>query len=54
MDLDVFVTPRSLKDSTVPKVGDDIEGTLWLQGYLGYLVGWGVAAKNFKDAVLKR
>jgi hypothetical protein len=54
IDLDIFVHPRVLKDGKVPKVGDDIEGTLWLQGYVWCLNDHRNAAKKFKEAVLKR
>ena len=34
-DLDIYVTERALK-GRVPKVGDDISGNLWLQGYMSF------------------
>lgn len=33
IDLDIYVTPHCLKGEP-PKPGDDLRGTLWLQGYL--------------------
>lgn len=33
-DLDIYVTEKSLKDIRVPEVGSEIEGVLWLQGYM--------------------
>jgi hypothetical protein len=33
-ELDVFITRRAWSGSEAPRVGDDIEGTLWLQGRL--------------------
>ena len=33
-DLDVFVTERAWNDGVPPRVGQDIEGSLWLQGRL--------------------
>lgn len=35
-DLDIIVTRKIWHDGNLPKVGDDIEGRLWLQGYLWY------------------
>ncbi|HEY9112555.1 MAG TPA: hypothetical protein VIM92_12385, partial [Rhodanobacteraceae bacterium] len=34
LDLRVLVTPRVWKESRPPRVGEDVHGTLWLQGYL--------------------
>lgn len=33
-DLDVFVTERAWAGAEPPRVGQDIEGSLWLQGHL--------------------
>ena len=35
-DLDIIITSKVWKDKSPPQIGDDIEGTLWLQGYLWY------------------
>lgn len=34
LDLDIFITERAWNDSEPPRVGHDIEGSLWLQGRL--------------------
>ena len=34
VDLDVIVTHKVWEDREPPKVGEDIEGILWLQGFL--------------------
>lgn len=34
LDLDIVVTARAWDGETLPEVGQDIEGRLWLQGYL--------------------
>lgn len=36
IDLDIYVPEKSLRGGKVPEAGDDISGTLWLQGYLWY------------------
>jgi len=36
IDLDIYVPEKSLRGGKIPKAGDDISGTLWLQGYLWY------------------
>ena len=36
LDLDIFITQRAWNDSEPPRVGLDIEGSLWLQGKLWY------------------
>ena len=36
IDLDIYVTEKTLAGQKVPVAGDDIAGTLWLQGYLWY------------------
>jgi len=33
-DLDIVVTARAWDGETPPEMGQDIEGSLWLQGYL--------------------
>lgn len=33
-NLDIFVTTKVMGEGQAPKPGDDIEGALWLQGYL--------------------
>lgn len=33
-DLDILITCRAWKDAAPPEIGQDIEGTLWLQGHL--------------------
>ena len=38
LDLDIFITERAWDDSEPPRVGQDIEGGLWLQGRLWYPV----------------
>ncbi|TLD41122.1 MAG: hypothetical protein JETT_2643 [Candidatus Jettenia ecosi] len=35
-DLDIIVTEKVWGNKPPPQIGDDIEGTLWLQGYLWY------------------
>lgn len=35
-DLDIIITRKAWRSSDPPQIGDDIEGTLWLQGYLWY------------------
>lgn len=35
-DLDIIVTKKVWGNKSPPQIGDDIEGTLWLQGYLWY------------------
>jgi len=35
-DLDIVITRRAWGSDAQPQVGQDIEGTLWLQGYLWY------------------
>ena len=39
-DLDIFITQRIWSGSMPPKTGQDIEGSLWLQGHLWYAHGW--------------
>lgn len=34
VDIDVYVTRRSLKSDRLPRKGDELRGTLWIQGYL--------------------
>jgi hypothetical protein len=34
VDLDIVITSRAWEGETPPKVGSDIDGSLWLQGYL--------------------
>lgn len=34
LDLDVYVSERQLDDGYIPREGDDVEGILWLQGYM--------------------
>ena len=34
VDLDILITRRAWSDKTPPQIGQDIEGQLWLQGYL--------------------
>ncbi|MBI5892920.1 MAG: hypothetical protein HZB79_04610 [Deltaproteobacteria bacterium] len=36
IDLDIIVTRKAWGDGPPPQTGDDIEGILWLQGYLWY------------------
>jgi hypothetical protein len=33
-DMNIYVTKKVMGDGRTPKMGDDIEGALWLQGYL--------------------
>lgn len=33
-DLSIYVTKKVMEDRQLPRAGDDIEGALWLQGYL--------------------
>lgn len=40
VDLDIVVTERIWKGDSAPEVGQDIEGTLWLQGRLWYPHAW--------------
>ncbi len=40
VDLDILVTRRVLGDGAPPAIGQDIEGCLWLQGYLWYPHRW--------------
>lgn len=37
MDLDIIVTRRVWGDAPPPQVGEDMEGALWLQGYLWHV-----------------
>jgi hypothetical protein len=39
-DLDILVTRKVWGDQPPPKVGDDIEGAIWLQGHLWYPHRW--------------
>lgn len=39
-DLDIFITQRIWSGSKPPKTGQDIEGSLWLQGHLWYAHAW--------------
>lgn len=41
VDLDIVVTQRVWQYEAAPEVGMDVEGTLWLQGYL-----WWVASQD--------
>ncbi len=50
MDLDIIVTKKVWGDKSAPQVGEDIEGSLWLQGYLAYP---GHAPRNFLPKVGK-
>lgn len=34
IDLDVYAAPRCFPEDRPPRVGDDVRGVLWLQGYL--------------------
>ncbi len=34
LELDILITRRSWQGSEAPAIGQDIEGTLWLQGFL--------------------
>ncbi|MGE5238511.1 MAG: hypothetical protein ACM3ON_06900 [Chloroflexota bacterium] len=36
IDLDVYVTSKSLKGERTPQEGDELRGTLWLQGHLSH------------------
>lgn len=40
IDLDIVVTRRVWGGGGAPEVGQDVEGTLWLQGYLWYPHRW--------------
>jgi hypothetical protein len=33
-DIDLYVTEKALESGALPKIGDDVRGILWLQGYL--------------------
>lgn len=37
MDLDIIVTQKAWGASSPPQVGEDMEGSLWLQGYLWWV-----------------
>lgn len=43
-ELDVYLTGRAWTGTEPPQVGDDIEGTLWLQGRL-----WWASRSKFRD-----
>ena len=38
-DLDIFITRRAWEDDVPPRVGQEIEGVLWLQGHLWQSIG---------------
>jgi len=39
-DLDILITERAWEGEKPPVAGQDIEGCLWLQGYLWRPLGW--------------
>lgn len=45
-DLRILVTPRVWKESQPPRIGEDVSGTLWLQGYL-----WSPPARTERSSV---
>jgi len=41
-DLDILITRKAWKEKHAPTAGDEIEGALWLQGYIWYPHRWQV------------